>query len=127
MWSFIKIYLICIIGINRLKEKFHRKEDLNVKAYDVWRTDAGRRTPSDGKSSPGFWPGELKIIFREEKGFSFYFLSKLKQNTNQICVSLWKIRFLIYINYLDAINREFFFRRALKNPLCFSCSHIVTF
>ena len=25
MWSFIKICLICIIGINRLKEKFHRK------------------------------------------------------------------------------------------------------
>jgi hypothetical protein len=24
MWSFIKICLICIIGINRLKEKFHR-------------------------------------------------------------------------------------------------------
>jgi hypothetical protein len=28
---------------------------LNVKVYDV------RRTPSDGKSSPGLWPGELKI------------------------------------------------------------------
>ena len=26
MWSFIKICLICIIGINRLKEKFHRKK-----------------------------------------------------------------------------------------------------
>ena len=25
MWSFIKICLICIIGINRPKEKFHRK------------------------------------------------------------------------------------------------------
>ena len=25
MWSFIKICLICIIDINRLKEKFHRK------------------------------------------------------------------------------------------------------
>jgi hypothetical protein len=25
MWSFIKICLICIIGINRLKENFHRK------------------------------------------------------------------------------------------------------
>jgi hypothetical protein len=23
----------------------------------------GRRTPSDGKNSPGFWPGELKMIF----------------------------------------------------------------
>ena len=31
-----------------------REEDLNVKAYDV------RRTPSDGKSSHGLWPGELK-------------------------------------------------------------------
>ena len=31
-----------------------RGEYLNVKAYDV------RRTPSDGKSSHGLWPGELK-------------------------------------------------------------------
>jgi hypothetical protein len=31
-----------------------RREDLNVKVYDV------RRTTSDGKSSPGLWPGELK-------------------------------------------------------------------
>jgi hypothetical protein len=39
-----------------------RGEDLNVKVYDVRRTD-GRRTPSDGKSSPGLWPGELKINY----------------------------------------------------------------
>ena len=32
-----------------------RAEDLNVKVYDV-----RRRTPSDGKSSHGLWPGELK-------------------------------------------------------------------
>ena len=32
-----------------------RGEDLNVKVYDV-----RRRMPSDGKSSPGLWPGELK-------------------------------------------------------------------
>jgi hypothetical protein len=31
-----------------------RGEDLNVKVYDV------RRLPSDGKSSHGLWPGELK-------------------------------------------------------------------
>jgi hypothetical protein len=31
-----------------------RGEDLNVKVYDV------RRTQSDGKSSPGLWPSELK-------------------------------------------------------------------
>jgi hypothetical protein len=31
-----------------------RGEDLNVKVYDV------RQTPSDGKSSHGLWPGELK-------------------------------------------------------------------
>jgi len=30
-------------------------EDLNVKVYDV-----RRRTPSDGKSTHGLWPGELK-------------------------------------------------------------------
>jgi hypothetical protein len=35
------------------------REDLNVKVYNVRRTD-GRRTPSDGKSSHGLWPGELK-------------------------------------------------------------------
>jgi hypothetical protein len=33
-----------------------RGEDLNVKVYDV-----RRRMPSDGKSSHGLWPGELKI------------------------------------------------------------------
>ena len=33
-----------------------RGEALNVKVYDV------RRTPSDGKSSLGLWPGELKMI-----------------------------------------------------------------
>ena len=32
-----------------------RGEDLNVKVYDVRRW-----TPSDGKSSRGLWPGELK-------------------------------------------------------------------
>ena len=31
-----------------------RGEDLNVKVYDV------RQMPSDGKSSHGLWPGELK-------------------------------------------------------------------
>ena len=38
-----------------------RGEDLNVKVYEVRRmiTDNGRRTPSDGKSSHGLWPGEL--------------------------------------------------------------------
>ena len=35
-----------------------RGEELNVKVYDVRRTD--ERTPSDGKSSHGLWPGELK-------------------------------------------------------------------
>ena len=34
-----------------------RGEDLNVKVYDV------RQMPSDGKSSLGLWPGELKIKF----------------------------------------------------------------
>ena len=31
-----------------------RGEDLNVKVYDI------RQTQSDGKSSPGLWPSELK-------------------------------------------------------------------
>ena len=35
-----------------------RGEDLNVKVYDVRRTD-GRWTPSDGKGSHGLCPGEL--------------------------------------------------------------------
>ena len=34
-----------------------RGEDLNVNVYDV------RQMPSDGKSSLGLWPGELKIKF----------------------------------------------------------------
>ena len=38
-----------------------RGEDLNVKVYDVRRTDGRRRMPSDGKSSHGLWPGELTI------------------------------------------------------------------
>ena len=37
-----------------------RGEDLNVEVYDVQRTDGRRRMPSDGKSSDGLWPGELK-------------------------------------------------------------------
>ena len=38
-----------------------RGEDLNVKVYDVRRTDNdGWRMPSDGKSSHCLWPGELK-------------------------------------------------------------------
>ena len=44
-----------------------RGEDLNVKVYGVWRTDGqtnGRWMPSDGKSSHGLWPGELKTIIR---------------------------------------------------------------
>ena len=42
-----------------------RGEDLNVKFYDVRRTDGqtdGRWMPSDGKSSYGLWPGEVKTI-----------------------------------------------------------------
>jgi hypothetical protein len=36
-----------------------RGDDLNVKVYNILRKD-GRRTPSDGKSSHGIWPGELQ-------------------------------------------------------------------
>ena len=32
-----------------------------IKVYDVRRTDGRRWTPSDGKSSHGLWPGELKM------------------------------------------------------------------
>jgi hypothetical protein len=39
--------------------KGFRGEDLNVKVCYVRWTD-GRQTPSDGKSSHGLWPGELK-------------------------------------------------------------------
>jgi hypothetical protein len=38
-----------------------RGEDLNMKGYNVRRTDGQWRMPSDGKSSHGLWPGELKI------------------------------------------------------------------
>jgi len=40
------------------------EEKIFEKVYDVRRTDGrtdGRRTPSDGKSSLGLWPGELKM------------------------------------------------------------------
>ena len=40
-----------------------RGEDLNVKVYGVRWTDGRRRTTSDGKSSHGLWPGELKKTF----------------------------------------------------------------
>ena len=36
-----------------------RGEDLNVKVYDI------RRTPSDGQSSHGLWPGELKMTHND--------------------------------------------------------------
>jgi hypothetical protein len=36
--------------------------DRFVKVYEVRRTDGRRRTPSDGKSSHGLWPGELKRV-----------------------------------------------------------------
>ena len=35
MWSFIKICLICIIGIYRLKEKFHRKTQKYILNYSL--------------------------------------------------------------------------------------------
>ena len=46
-----------------------QRRSLNMKVYDVRRTDAdGRRTPSDGKSSHGLWLGEIKrtnIIYKK--------------------------------------------------------------
>ena len=47
-----------------------RGEDLNVKVYNIQRTDGRRRMPSDGKSSHGLWPGELK---RDNVNFLFTF------------------------------------------------------
>ena len=35
MWSFIKICLICIIGINRLKEKFQKKNPEHMLNYSL--------------------------------------------------------------------------------------------
>jgi hypothetical protein len=49
-----------------------RGEDLNVKVYDV------RRTPSDGKSSHGLWPGELKSLSpgsQNERGYNTFFVT----------------------------------------------------
>jgi hypothetical protein len=42
-----------------------RREDLNVKVYDVRRMDG--RMPSDGKSSHGLWPSELKTMILPQK------------------------------------------------------------
>jgi hypothetical protein len=44
-----------------------RGEVLNVKVYD-----RQRRTPSDGKSSHGLWPGELKKEVTEIIDFLYY-------------------------------------------------------
>jgi hypothetical protein len=47
-----------------------------IKVYDVRRTDGrteGRtdgRTTSDGKSSLGLWPGELKITFSKKYSYN---------------------------------------------------------
>jgi hypothetical protein len=46
-----------------------RGEDLNVKVYDV-----RRRMPSDGKSSPGLWPGELKTKQNKTENNSYCLL-----------------------------------------------------
>ena len=53
-----------------------RGEDLNVKVYDVRRTD-GRRTPSDGNSAHGLWPGEL-MIFKLHKYYKMTFGTCIK-------------------------------------------------
>ena len=47
-----------------------RGEDLNVKVYDI------RRMPSDGKSSHGLWPGELKRIFLKTTNKRYYLFSQ---------------------------------------------------
>ena len=62
-----------------------RGEDLNVKAYDIQRTD-GRQTPSDGKSSPGQSPGELKLLFTNIKWNNWYVAIKLFSITER---SIW--------------------------------------
>jgi hypothetical protein len=58
------VHCCSIINLNELQFLLqlhgNRGEDLNVKVYDIQRTDGQRRTPSDGKSSHGLWPGELK-------------------------------------------------------------------
>ena len=57
-----------------------RGEYLNVKVYDVRRTDE-RQTPSDGKSSHGLCPGELKtnkttnMVFSQIGILKFHFSS----------------------------------------------------
>ena len=60
----------------RLGLIWFRGEELNVKVYDV-----RRRTPSDGNSSPGLWPGELKK--KKEKSTSIYFRNKAEMNISQ--------------------------------------------
>ena len=51
-----------------------------MKVYDIRRTD--RRTPSDGKSSHGLWPGELKrqtIHWLKEKRQTIHWLKEKRQ------------------------------------------------
>ena len=70
-----------------------RGEDLNVKVYDVRRTD-GHRTPSDGKSSPGQRPGELKtchVTLYLNRAMIFFFF---KQGHEAYSIQLYVIKFV---------------------------------
>ena len=60
----MKICLMCIIGINRLKEKFHNK--MNCELTLTYDTPALRQTgsknPTGQKTLPTIWGTYMKLV-----------------------------------------------------------------
>jgi len=54
IWTFIKFIVVQIDPVVSEEEIFEKKK---------FTTMDGRRTPSDGRSTHGLWPGELKCRF----------------------------------------------------------------
>jgi hypothetical protein len=66
MWSLIKICLICIIGIYRLKEKFHRrtlKQQWTIKFFSIFSLAAILVGSWDHRTQ--FWKGAIQGSFHQ--------------------------------------------------------------
>ena len=84
-----------------------RGEDLNVKVYDVRRTDERRRTPSDGKISHGLWPGELNMTSHQRNGTGSW---------ESVCLSLCQQCFVNKISEpISHISMNFYLYHDIKN------------
>ena len=69
----------------------------------------GRQTPSDGKSSHGLWPGELK---RCNKGTS---IKVLVLRSNLTCIRGFSVKFFFQPIYTDYANYAYFDKRSYLN------------